>query len=299
MWATIKAGKIWSGRFINRKKDGVEYHEDNSISPVYNNSGELINFVAVKHDVTKQMQLQEQLFQAQKMEAIGTITGGFAHDFNNKLSVVTGYVDLILSSPDLPETFRHDLKMIKKAVEGSAELINGMMAFSRKTTVKLEPLNLNTIVGQFSSLLTPVMTRRIEIELVMADDIWTINASPSQIDQTLMNLAINAKDAMPDGGKLLIQTQNTILDEEFCRGYPNTKPGRYVMLSVTDSGKGMDSETVKRIFEPFFTTKEKGKGTGLGLAVVYGIVEKHGGMITCDSQPSAGTTFQIYFPSID
>jgi signal transduction histidine kinase len=189
--------------------------------------------------------------------------------------------------------------MIKKAVEGSAELINGMMAFSRKTTVKLEPLNLNTIVGQFSSLLTPVMTRRIEIELVMADDIWTINASPSQIDQTLMNLAINAKDAMPDGGKLLIQTQNTILDEEFCRGYPNTKPGRYVMLSVTDSGKGMDSETVKRIFEPFFTTKEKGKGTGLGLAVVYGIVEKHGGMITCDSQPSAGTTFQIYFPSID
>jgi two-component system, cell cycle sensor histidine kinase and response regulator CckA len=298
LWETINTGRVWSGKFINKKKDGAEYHEEATISPVYDMSGSLTNFVAVKHDVTKQLALQEQLFQSQKMEAIGTLAGGFAHDFNNKLQVIDGYVDLVLSNKDLPETVKSDLEAVRQTVESSAELIKGMMVFSRKTSVKLEPFNLNKIVMKLRTMLVPVMPRVIDIDLVETGDLWTINASPSQIDQILMNLAINARDAMPDGGKLIIKTQNTMLDEEFCRFYPGTNPGNYVLLSVADTGKGMDQETLKHIFEPFFTTKEQGKGTGLGLSVVYGIVEKHGGKIICDSEPSVGTTFRIYFPAI-
>jgi PAS domain S-box-containing protein len=298
MWETINSGKVWSGRFINRRKDGTEYHEDNSISPMYNKSGELTNFVAVKHNVTKQLELQEQLFQAQKMEAIGTLAGGFAHDFKNKLQVIDGYVELIFLNKDLPTTVKSDLEVIKQALDGTAELINGMMVFSRRTSVKLEPLNLNRLVMNLRSMLIPVMPKTIGVDLVMADDLWRVNAAPSYIDQVLMNLVINAKDAMPDGGRLTIKTQNVVLDEDFCRFDPISKPGRYSLITLSDTGTGMDKETVGHIFEPFFTTKEPGKGTGLGLAVVYGIVEQHGGRITCYSEPSIGTTFRIYFPAI-
>ncbi|MHB8204749.1 MAG: PAS domain S-box protein [Desulfomonilaceae bacterium] len=299
LWETIESGKVWSGKFINKKKDGTEYHEDVSISPVYNKTGKLTNFVAVKHDVTKQLELQDQLLQAQKMEAIGTLAGGFAHDFNNKLQVIGGYVELILFNEDLPETVKSGLGAIKQTVDSSAQLIKGMMVFSRKTPVEHQPMELNKLVAQASSMLTRSIPKMIEIDLSLADDLWVINAAPNQIDQILMNLAINARDAMPDGGKLTIQTQNTVLHDEFCRSHPNTKPGRFVLLSVTDSGRGMDHETVRRIFEPFFTTKESGKGTGLGLAVVYGIVEQHSARITCQSEPSVGTTFRIYFPAIE
>ncbi|MEI6135592.1 MAG: response regulator, partial [Desulfomonile sp.] len=296
---TINSGKVWSGRFVNKRKDGPEYHEDNSISPVYDKSGTLTNFVAVKHDVTKQVMLQEQLFQSQKMEAIGTLAGGFAHDFNNKLQVIDGYVDLILFNKDLPDTVKSELEVIRHTVDISAELIQGMMVFSRKTPVEIQPVELNRLVGSICSMLTHVISKTIDIELFVADDLWTVNAVPNQIDQILMNLAVNARDAMPDGGKLTIKTKNIVLDEEFCLSYPEMKPGRYVMLSVTDTGTGMDPETASHIFEPFFTTKEKGKGTGLGLSVVYGIVEQYGGRIVCESAPSVGTTFRLYFQAIE
>ena len=169
MWETINAGKVWTGRFINKRKDGTEYHEDATISPVYDESGSLTNFVAVKHDVTKHIELQEQLFQAQKMEAIGTLAGGFAHDFNNKLQVIAGYVDLISFNKDLPVTVKRDLGIIKQTVNGSAELINGMMVFfSRKTSFRLEPLNLNKLVAQLRSMMAPVMPRMIDIDFVSA-----------------------------------------------------------------------------------------------------------------------------------
>ena len=299
LWETINSGKVWSGRFINRKKDGTEYKEDTSISPVYNKSGNLTNFVAVKHDVTKQIEIQEQLFQAQKMEAIGTLAGGFAHDFNNKLQVIAGYVELILFNKDLPETLISELDQINQTVVSCTELIKGMMVFSRKTPVGLQPIAINKIVEQTRSMLTRSIPKMIEIELLLADDIWSINAVSNQIDQILTNLAINARDAMPDGGKLTMKTQNITLDEEYCSIDPVAKPGRYVLIEVSDTGTGMDKETVSHIFEPFFTTKESGKGTGLGLAVVYGIVEKHGGRIVCDSEPSVGTTFRVYFPAIE
>jgi len=298
LWATINAGNVWSGRFINRKKDGTKYHEDASISPVYDESGKLTNFVAVKHDVTKQLLLQEQLFQSQKMEAIGTLAGGFAHDFNNKLQIIKGYLNLVLFNKNLPDTVRSDLELIKEDVNSSAELITGMMVFSRKASVKLESLNLNNLVAHFRSVLSPVMPKMINIDIVLTDDIWTINAVPNQIDQILMNLAVNARDAMPDGGRLTIQTRNVVLDDDYCLHDPVVKPGRYVLIEVSDTGTGMDKETANHIFEPFFTTKESGKGTGLGLSVVYGIVDQHGGRIICDSEPSVGTSFSIYFPAI-
>ena len=299
IWDTIGVGKAWSGRFVNKKKDGTEYHEDATISPIYDHSRNLTNFVAVKHDVTKQVTLQEQLLQAQKMEAIGTLAGGFAHDFNNKLQIIDGYVDLMLFDKDLPETLKQDMRIIKQAVDSSAELIRGMMVFSRKTPIDLLPIDLNKLVAQTRSMLARSISKMIEIDLLLADDLWTIKAAPNQIDQILMNLAVNARDAMPDGGRLTIETKNIVLDEEYCSFDPLVKPGRYVLIEVSDTGTGMDKETASHIFEPFFTTKEAVKGTGLGLAVVYGIVEQHGARIICDSAPSVGTTFRIYFPAIE
>jgi two-component system cell cycle sensor histidine kinase/response regulator CckA len=299
MWENIRTGNVWQGRFSNRKKDGTEYHEDATISPIYDESGKLTNFVAVKHDVTKQITLQEQLLQAQKMEAIGTLAGGFAHDFNNKLQVIDGYVDLMLFDKDMPETAKSELEVIKQTVHSSAELIKGMMVFVRKAPMELRPIELNKLVAQTRSMLSRSMPKMIEIDLLLDDDLWTINAAPNQIDQILMNLSINARDAMPDGGRLTIKTQNLELEEEFCLARPGAKPGRYVMIAVSDTGTGMDKETASHIFEPFFTTKASGKGTGLGLAVVYGIVEQHNGWIICDSEPSVGSTFRIYFPAIE
>ncbi len=298
LWGSITRGNVWLGRFVNKRKDGTEYYEDASISPIYDKLGNLTNFVAVKHDVTKQLALQEQLFQAQKMEAIGTLAGGFAHDFNNKLQIIGGYLDLILFNKDVAESIKPDLGVIKQTVDRSAELIKGMLVFSRKTPAELHPIALNKLVAEAGSILGRSIPKMIEIDLSLADDLWTINGDKNQIDQILMNLAVNARDAMLDGGKLFIQTRNTVLDSEFCRPYPDTQPGRYVLLSVTDTGKGMDHETLKHIFEPFFTTKEPDKGTGLGLSVVYGIVENHGGKIICESEPSLGATFRIYFPAI-
>jgi PAS domain S-box-containing protein len=299
IWETINAGNVWSGRFINKKKDGTEYHEDASISPVYDKSGNLTNFVAAKHDVTKEIGLQQQLLQAQKMEAIGTLTGGFAHDFNNLLQVIMGHLDVILSVPDLPEKIQSSLNNIDRAATSGAELIKGMLLYSKKMPFKLRPVNLSEIVASFVTLIRRTIPREIKIEIVVADDLPVIKGDSTQIEQVLINLAINARDAMPDGGGLTIETRTTVLDEEFCRSYPDLKPGRYVLLSVMDTGKGMDQETVKHIYDPFFTTKEPGKGTGLGLSVVHGIVEKHGGKIICYSDPSVGTTFRIYFPAIE
>jgi PAS domain S-box-containing protein len=299
LWENITAGKVWSGTLVNKKKDGTIYHEATTISPVYNKSGNLINFVAIKHDMTQHLDLMTQLFQAQKMEAVGILAGGFAHDFNNLLQVVHGYSELMLSDKTLSSRHRENLGKIYQATTSGAQLIRGMMGFSRKIHVKFKPVNLNRIVEQIRSLLTRSIPKMIEIELFVANDLSSINGEPTQIEQILMNLAINAKDAMPDGGRLAIETQNIVLDEEYCRIHLIAKPGRYVLISVTDTGTGMDEETAKRIFEPFFTTKAPGQGTGLGLSVVYQIVEQYGGKIFCYSKPSVGTTFKIYFPAIE
>jgi two-component system cell cycle sensor histidine kinase/response regulator CckA len=298
LWETVTAGKVWSGRFINKKRDGSEYHEDATISPVYDKSGNLTNFVVVEHDVTTQLQLQEQLVQAQKMEAVGTLAGGMAHDFNNLLQVVLGYSELMLLRKKEEDTDYVDINKIFQAGKRGTDLVKSLLIFSRKVEPKYNPINLNQEILQVQSLLSRTIPKIIKIDLHLGVDLGPIKADQSQIGQILMNLGINARDAMPDGGTLTIETANRQLDEEYCNSHPEAKPGSYVLLTVSDTGRGMDTKTLSHIFEPFFTTKGMGKGTGLGLAIVYGIVKNHDGHIICYSEPGQGATFKIYLPII-
>ena len=298
LWNTIRAGNVWSGRIINKKKDGTLYHEDATISPVRDASGKILNFVAVKRDITEQLQLSRQLLQAQKMEAVGTLAGGIAHDFNNLLQVVLGYSELVLTDEDLSDQVRNDLGKVLMAGRNGADLVQRLLTFSRKTEPKLLDLDLNQRVRQIRKFLERTIPKMIDIEMILAENLAGIHADPSQLDQVLMNLAVNARDAMPEGGHLTIETENVSLGEEYVRTHLGAKPGEYVLLSMSDTGHGMDKETLQHIFEPFYTTKEVGKGTGLGLAMVYGIVTQHGGQIRCYSEPGHGTTFKIYLPAL-
>jgi len=249
-------------------------------------------------DLTETESLRTQLLQAQKLEAVGTLAGGVAHDFNNILQVALGYSELILDDEGLPERYRADLKHIYDAARRGADLVQRLLTFSRKSEIKPQPLKLNRRINEMRKMIERTIPKMIEIHLTLAEDLATINADPTQVDQVLMNLAVNARDAMPDGGKLTIETANITLDEEYAKTHLGAKPGRYVLLMVTDTGAGMDKETLDHIFEPFFTTKAVGEGTGLGLAMVHGIIQQHGGFIRCYSEPGAGTTFEIYFPSV-
>jgi two-component system, cell cycle sensor histidine kinase and response regulator CckA len=255
----------------------------------------ILSFVV---DISDEKSLRAQLAHAHKMEAIGTLAGGIAHDFNNLLTIILGFSELLLVDTDEQDPSYGDLKKIYQAAVNGAELVQRILAFSRKTDFKPLPLNLNHQIEQVKKLLTRTIPKMITIKLVLAGDLSTVNADPVQVEQILMNLAVNAKDAMPDGGKLLLETSNVALDEAYCRLHLGVKACDHVMLSVSDTGQGMDKVTLQHVFEPFYTTKETGKGTGLGLAIVYGIVQQHGGHITCSSEPGQGTTFKIFLPAI-
>ncbi len=255
----------------------------------------ILSFVV---DISDEKSLRSQLAHAQKMEAIGTLAGGMAHDFNNLLTIVQGFSELLLADKDEQDPSYADLQKIHQAAINGADLVRRILAFSRKAEINLRPLDLNSQIEQVRTLLSRTIPKMIKINLVLSKDLHTINADPIQMEQILMNLAVNAKDAMPDGGKLLIETKNVTLDEEYCRLHLGVRACDSVMLSVSDTGQGMDQDTLHHIFEPFYTTKETGKGTGLGLAMVYGIVQQHGGHITCVSTSGKGTTFKIYFPAV-
>lgn len=248
-------------------------------------------------DVTSHKNLEAQVQQAQKMEAVGTLAGGIAHDFNNLLQSILGYTEILLMDKKISHA-THDLAQIKRAAQRGGELTQQLLTFSRKVQSRLRPVNLNQEVFQVEKLLKRTIPKMIEIELRLAGGLKNINADPAQIEQILMNLAINSRDAMPEGGRLVIATEEVALDEAFCKNHLEAKPGEYVQLTVSDTGHGMDQETIKHILDPFFTTKGVGKGTGLGLAMVYGIVKNHHGYIRCESEPGKGTTFRIYFPAI-
>ena len=242
--------------------------------------------------------LRSQLFQAQKMEAIGTLAGGIAHDFNNLLQVTMGYSELLLQEKSENDPDYADLGKILHAARSGSELVRNLLAFSRKSEPKPVPMDLNSEVVHVEKLLQRTIPKMIEIRLDLAVGLERINADPAQIEQIIMNLAVNARDAMGEEGSLTLRTENVTLDEECCRLNVEAKPGDYVLLSVSDTGHGMDKDTLQHIFEPFYTTKELGRGTGLGLAMVYGIVKQHGGHIDCYSVVGKGTTFKIYFPAI-
>jgi PAS domain S-box-containing protein len=250
-------------------------------------------------DVTETKNLRNQLVRAQKMEAIGTLAGGIAHDFNNLLQVIIGYSELIAMNPALPDQFSRGVKSINNAAVNGADLVRRLLTFARKTESSAEPLNLNDKIKQIRELLDRTIPKMIQIELKLSKYPAEINADASQIDQIIMNLAVNAGHAMPEGGNLVIETKAVSLDRAYCLDHIEATIGPYILLSVSDTGHGIDKKTMERIFEPFFTTKGPGIGTGLGLSMVYGIVKQHGGHITCYSEPGAGATFKIYFPAID
>ena len=232
------------------------------------------------------------------MEAIGTLAGGIAHDFNNILQISLGYSQLLAADKNLPPNLREDAMNIYEASKRGADLVHRLLTFSKKTVAQLKPLKLNDRINEIRKMLVRTIPKNIDMQLMLAEDLATINADPIQIDQVIMNVVVNARDAMPDGGVLTIETSNVTLDEEYLKTHLNIKPGRYVLLALTDTGIGMDEQTMSRIFEPFYTTKEHGHGTGLGLSVVFGIIRQHGGFIRYNSQPGFGTTCKIYFPAL-
>jgi PAS domain S-box-containing protein len=252
-------------------------------------------------DVTESRMLRQQLLQAQKMEAIGTLAGGIAHDFNNLLTIINGFSEMILLETGKDDPRYRDLKKILETGRKGADMVQRLLSFTKKAPTKLEPLDLNHRIEESKKLMDRSFPKTIEIKTNLPDNLGMVNADAGQMDQLIMNLCVNAKDAMTDGGRIEIETRNTIVDKEYCRLNPDAKPGSHVLIEISDTGAGMSKETMDRIFDPFFTTKgwDFKKGTGLGLSVAKGIVEQHDGWITCESEPGKGTTFRIYFPAIE
>ena len=267
--------------------------------PTHGEDGAITGCIEVVEDITDRTRLEEQLRQAAQLEAIGRLAGGVAHDFNNLLTAMLGYSNVLLqqmpkNSPDREKVFQ-----INRAAERAAELTRQLLAFSRKQVLAVTVLDLNPLIADFEKILRRLVGADIELMTVFDPSLGRVMADPGQIEQILLNLAVNARDAMPQGGKLTMETTNVALDEHYARTKPDVKPGRYVMFSVTDSGVGMDEAMCSNIFDPFYTTKEKGKGTGLGLSTVYGIVKQHKGHISVYSEQGTGTVFKIYLPCVE
>jgi len=279
-----------------RKKDGTDVECLITSTVRLGEDGAIVGYQGIIRDVTEHKQLQRQLFQAQKMEAIGTLAGGIAHDFNNLLQAILGYTDLLLVRKKARDPDRQRLQIIRQAARDGADLVSRILTFSMKAEFRARPTDINQEIRRVEKLLRRIIPKMIRIDLVLAEDLWVIDADPAQIEQVLLNLAVNAQHAMPDGGQLLIETRNVLLEDEYVRNHVQAKPGKHVLLTVSDTGIGIKPEIVDRIFEPFFTTKANGGGTGLGLAMVHGIVSQHGGYIRCYSEPGLGSSFKIYFP---
>jgi PAS domain S-box-containing protein len=302
-WETLESGKTWRGRITNCKKDGTWYTEDATISPVFNSSGTIISYVSVTRDITEYLRLQsekeklqEQFLQAQKMESVGRLAGGIAHDFNNMLSVISGHAQLALDALDPAHPLYHNLQEIQKAALHSADLTRQLLAFARKQTIAPKALNLNSVVVQSLSMLQRLIGEDIDLAWMPGHNLWSVHVDPTQINQIMTNLAVNARDAIEKHGKVTIETENISFDESYCAVHQGFVSGKYVMLAFSDDGRGMEKDILDRLFEPFFTTKKSGEGTGLGLATVYGIVKQNDSFINIYSEPGKGSTFKIYFP---
>ena len=278
------------------RKDGKRIAVALTVSPIRHRSGGIVGLSTVARDISERRRLEDQLRHSQKMEAVGRLAGGVAHDFNNLLSIIVGYAYLIQSSASEGEPIRGAAEQIMSAAEKAGSLTRQLLAFSRKQVLSPEVINLNQVTQGLGKMLPRLVGEDIDVRIVQGKDLRAIKADPSQIEQVIMNLVVNARDAMPDGGKLTIETANLYFDEQDARHH-NVQKGDYVLLAVSDTGHGMDERTRVHIFEPFFTTKEAGKGTGLGLATVYGIVSQSNGYIWVYSEPGHGTTFKIYFPA--
>ncbi len=293
---TLAKRDFHSFETVQRRKDGSEIFLETNAAVVNYEGQEVL--LSINRDITERKLLEDQFRQSQKMEAIGRLAGGIAHDFNNLLTAIIGYSQLALRGIDADNPLLNNFEEIEKAGKRAAVLTNKMLAFSRKQVIQPRILNLNTAIAEIEKMLRRLIGEDIEIAMFLCDKLWLVKADLGQFEQVLMNLVVNARDAMPQGGKLTIETSNVTLDETYARHHLNVTPGEYMMLAVSDTGIGMDGATLSHIFEPFFTTKESGKGTGLGLSTVYGIVNQNCGHIWVYSEPCHGTTFKAYFPRV-
>ncbi|SPF33013.1 putative Histidine kinase [Candidatus Sulfotelmatobacter kueseliae] len=298
MWNTVLSGKVFNGTVMNRKKNGETFVIEKAITPLRNREGRTTHFISTGRDITDQRKLESQLHQSQKMDAIGLLAGGVAHDFNNLLLVISAYAELVLDSLGAEDPSRRKMDEIITATRRAADLTRQLLAFGRKQMQSLRVLDLNTVVGEISRMLPRLIGEDIQVVFVPGQDLVKVKADPAQIEQVVMNLATNARDAMPGGGKLTIETSNVNLDQAYVQRHVIVPAGEYALLAVSDSGEGIAAEHLNHIFEPFYTTKEAGKGTGLGLATAYGIVKQSGGFIWVYSEPGQGTTFKIYLPRV-
>jgi two-component system cell cycle sensor histidine kinase/response regulator CckA len=306
MWGTILAGREWHGEIQNRRKDGELFWETASISAVRDGGGHITHFVAVKEDVTEHKrqeellhQTQKQLLLAQKMEAVGRLAGGVAHDFNNLLSVIEGHADRLGAELDASHAGHARVEQILWSAERAATLTRQLLAFGRRQILEPRVLRLDAVAADAQRMLGRVIGEDVELAVATSEELGHVRADPGQILQILLNLAVNSRDAMPKGGHLTIEFADCRFDGADAARHPPATPGPYVLMAVTDTGHGMDAETVSRVFEPFFTTKGDGQGTGLGLSTVYGIVKQSGGFIWVYSEPGRGTSFKIYFPRVE
>jgi two-component system cell cycle sensor histidine kinase/response regulator CckA len=295
---TYQSSRRGTGIEVNwRRKDYKIIAVRLSGRVILDSENQIKHFEVIAEDVTEKRTLEEQFRQAQKMEAMGRLAGGISHDFNNLLGVIIGYSDLLLASPPGDDSTQHRIEEIKKAGQRAASLTRQLLAFSRKQVLSPKVLDLNSVVSETCKMLLRLLGEDVQLITKLAPELDAVKADPTQIEQVLMNLAINARDAMPNGGKLIIETSNAKLDSTSGQQKQvEVQAGNYVLLTVSDSGVGMDKATQARIFEPFFTTKERGKGTGLGLATVYGIIQQSGGYIWVHSEVGKGTTFKVYIP---
>jgi PAS domain S-box-containing protein len=296
MWETIHAGRVWQGEVINRRKDGELRTENMTITPVRGGQGTISHFIAIKQDVTRQKAVEEHLLQAQRIEAIGTLASGVAHDLNNILAPIL-LVAGLLKDAQGDAGNREMLTMVQSSAQRGSEIVKQLLTFSRGQKGERIPVQVRHLIKEIMMVARETFPRNIDLHQDLANDLWTITADPTQMHQVLLNLCVNARDAMPKGGHLTIGAANVMLDEKAPALALGAHPGPYLAIKVCDTGHGIPPEIRHRIFDPFFTTKPLGAGTGLGLSTVFGVVQNHGGFVTVDSAPDQGTTFTVFLPA--
>jgi PAS domain S-box-containing protein len=299
MWSRLRRGEVWMGRLTNPRKDGTVYEAESTISPIRDAKGEITGYLAVSQDVTRAAQMENELRQAQKMDSIGRLAGGIAHDFNNLLTGILGFARIVLEELPADHVVRPDVEEILRAGERASKLTRQLLAFGHRQVIQIQPLDLNAVLVNMDQILRRTLGEHIELVTAPGTGLRTVEADPGLMEQVIMNLAVNARDAMPRGGRLELRTGNVDLEESATPRHVDARPGPYVQLVVADNGVGMSEAVRQQAFEPFFTTKEKGKGLGLGLSTVYGIVKQCRGFIELDSREGEGTELRIYLPAVD